>query len=295
MINMKNKIIKLLILLSYLSMITFNFLANALPINNISTGEISEMYPNLFAPAGFTFSIWGLIYIFLGAYVLYQLGFFKYNKNLKRSKKDGNNKKKNQTKKENLKNKDRIYERVGIYFIITSLANVFWIFSWHYDFITLSLLFMGFILYFLIKIVTVLDKENVSLKDYFFISLPFSIYLGWISIATIANIAVFLVSINWGGFGISNQIWTIILLFIGASLGILRVIKNKDVAYGFVFIWAYIGILIKHISFSGFEGQYLGIIIVTSLNIFLIFISIVSIKKATKSLDKIKKLVKNIK
>jgi hypothetical protein len=239
--------IKTLALLAYLGMIVVNILANALPINNLSTGEISELYPNLFTPIGLTFSIWGLIYLLLALYVLYQFGFFQEDKN--RSNED-------------------LFKKLGIYFIITSIANMAWIYSWHYTLIGLSLLIMIALLVFLIKIADLLNKQKFSLKDKFFVRLPFTIYFGWITVATIANVTAFLVSLNWDGFGIPEHVWVVLILLIGTIIGILRMTKDKSIAYGLVFVWAYIGILIKHTSAIGFAGEYGGIIMTVILCIF---------------------------
>ncbi len=235
---MKPIFIKISAAIAYLAVIIVNFLANALPINRIATGQVSDSYPNLFAPAGITFSIWGLIYILLGLYILYQFGLFQKRKA-----------------------KSKLLYRIGIYFIISSIANVLWIFSWHYKLIWASLIFMIVILYSLIKIADFIRREKLSSKEYFFISLPFSVYFGWITVATIANVTTFLVSIDWDGFGISSQIWTVLVILIGTAIGILRMIKDRNIAYGLVFVWAYAGIWIKHASPSGFDGQFSGIII----------------------------------
>ena len=234
------KLIKVTVLLTYLGMIIVNALANILPINGISTGEISDSYPNLFAPAGLTFSIWGLIYILLGAYTIYQF-----------------------TKKSDLINK------INKYFILTSVINILWIFSWHYQLIFISVILMIILLISLIKIANIINEEKLKYEQNIYISLPFTIYFGWITVATIANITIFLVSINWNGFGISNDIWTIIILLIGTLIGILRLFKDKRIAYAFVFIWAYIGIIIKHLNF--FNNQY-PIIIGTAIFCIILFI-----------------------
>lgn len=225
-------ITRIFALLAYIAMIVVNFLATSLPINNRGTGEISDAYSNLFAPAGITFSIWGLIYLLLAIYVIYQ---FK-SKN------------------------DSLLKKINILFIITSIANILWIFAWHYDYIGLSLALMLVLLIGLIKIADTLRSNELTAEEKKFIGIPFSVYFGWITVATIANVTVFLVSINWGGFGIAEFIWTSIILLIGATIGILRMNKDKSVAYGLVLVWAYLGILLKHLSNDGFAGQYTVVI-----------------------------------
>lgn len=225
-------ITRIFALLAYIAMIVVNFLATSLPINNRGTGEISDAYSNLFAPAGITFSIWGLIYLLLAIYVIYQF----------KSKNDG------------------LLKKINIFFTITSIANILWIFAWHYDYIGLSLALMLVLLIGLIKIADTLRSNELTAEERKFIGIPFSVYFGWITVATIANVTVFLVSINWGGFGIAEFIWTSIILLIGATIGILRMNKDKSVAYGLVLVWAYLGILLKHLSNDGFAGQYTVVI-----------------------------------
>jgi len=233
---MKNMFVKIFAGVAYVAMVWVNFLANSLPINNRSTGEISDAYPNIFTPAGPAFSIWGLIYLLLGAYVIYQF----VNKDQKI---------------------DDLFKKINPLFIATSLANILWIFAWHYDYIGLSLLIMTALLFLLINIADILRVENFTAREKFFIWAPFSLYFGWITVAIIANITVFLVSINWNGFGISDVVWTSIILLVGAFIGIIRMLKDKNIAYGMVLVWAYSWILFKHVSSSGFDGQYPSVIV----------------------------------
>lgn len=232
---MKNIYIKITVGVLYIAMIVVNFMANSLPINNRSTGDISDTYPNLFAPAGITFSIWGLIYLLLAGYVIYQF--------LNRDPK-----------------KESLFRKINLFFILSSVANISWIFAWHYDYIGISLMIMLVLLFSLIKIADILRGKHFSSTEKIFIWAPFSIYFGWITVATIANITILLVSVGWNGFGIAESVWTVIVLLVGALVGILATLKNKNIVYGLVFVWAYLGILFKHLSVNGFDGQYEGII-----------------------------------
>ncbi len=258
--NMNNMIIKIIAGITYIAMVVVNFLANSLPINNRSTGVISDAYPNLFAPAGPAFSIWGLIYLLLAGYVIFQ--FFPFQK-------DPDSR------------KEEILKKVNILFIVSSLANISWIFAWHYDFIGFSVMIMAVLLVSLIKIADILRLEQYTLLEKIFVSTPFSVYFGWITVATIANITVFLVSIQWDGFGISDFIWTSIILLVGAFIGIVRMYKDKNIAYGMVLIWAYSWILFKHLSESGFGGEYPSIIatVIVCLALFLFFVGRIFYKK----------------
>ena len=239
---MVGAVTKTLVVASYLGTLAVNILANTLPINNITTGAVSDSYPNLFAPAGISFSIWGVIYLLLGLFVLYTLGVFK-----------------------DVTRQKKVIDQVSEYFIISSVANMLWIFSWHYDQILASMFFMIVILVCLVKIASALGRRNLRGKEYIFLELPFSVYFGWITVATIANVTVLLVSIGWGGFGLSDAFWTVAVIAIGTVIGIWRMAKDKSIAYGLVFIWAYLGILIKHTSAAGFGYAYPSVILAASI------------------------------
>jgi len=260
----KGIFLKIFVAITYLGMIVVNALSNILPINGNNTGQVSNAYPNLFAPAALTFSIWGVIYFLLAAYTLYQFGLFQ---------KDGGQK------------NASLFTKVGTYFAVTSIANILWIFSWHYHFIAFSLVFMLVILFYLIKINSILRKEKLSSKENFFIKAPFSVYFSWITVATIANVTTLLVSLNWTGWGISPAIWTIIILIIGAFIGLFRTLTDKNIFYGLVLVWAYFGIWFKHTSAIGFNNQYpliINTLIVLEL-FFLIALGSLVFKKSNKN------------
>lgn len=233
---------------TYLLMLVMNALANILPINGKGTGEISDSYPNLFAPDGITFSIWGLIYLLLGLYVLYQFGA------LIGGARSGNR---------------RLLTRIGVVFSLSSLANSLWILTWHYERILYSLVLMMVILLCLLWINLQTKSAVLSLREKFFIRLPFSVYFGWITVATIANITTLLVDLGWEGFGVSENLWTVLVLLVGAAIGILTMFSQRDMAYGGVLLWAYAGILYKHVKPAGFDGAYPMVVITASLCLFL--------------------------
>lgn len=240
MIKIKsNSKVPLVVFITYFVMILVNALANILPINGRGTGDISDSYENLFAPAPLTFSIWGLIYILLFAYVIYQLTYYKESE---------------------VDNKD-IFRKIGLFFSISSITNALWIFAWHYDKILISLVLMIVILANLIIINIFLRKKEFNMRQQVLIRLPFTIYLGWITVATIANITTYLVGIGWNQFGIPEYIWTIVIILTGATIGISAMFFYNSIAYGFVIIWAYVGIAIKHLSDSGFNGEYMSVIV----------------------------------
>jgi len=253
---MNTKIIRVLTLVAYMAMVVVNFLAMYLPLGGKSTGEVSDSYPNLFAPAGYAFSIWGLIYLLLAIYVIYQL-------------KRGN---------------DVLLGKVNRIFILNALLNAAWIFAWHYDVIWLSVIIMIGLLISLITIADILRKSTLTERERRLVCLPFSVYFGWITVATIANITVFLVSLGWGGFGLADSFWTVAALLVGALIGSWRMLKDRFIPYGLVFVWAYGAILYKHVSASGFAGQHPSVIVAAVLCIiaFIGMILYISSKKKAR-------------
>ncbi len=247
-------------------MIVLNILANLLPINGNTSADVSDEYSNLFAPAGYTFSIWGLIYILLAMYTAYQLGFFRKNR---------------------IEVREHLLNSIGVIFSISSIANAAWILTWHYELIPISTILISIILICLILINLKIDKLKLTLKEKIFIHLPFSVYFGWITVATIANITVLLVSIGWDGFGISADIWTMIILIVGLLITALVILKQRNIVYGLVIIWSYVGIYVKHISKDGWNSQYP--LVITTVTVCLVFLVLTILytlfisKKSTKS------------
>ena len=251
--------ISIFVLITYLAMIIVNGLANALPINGMITGDISDSYPNLFAPTGITFIIWGVIYLLLAAHTAYQLGLFR---------------------KKGEEVKTALLKEVGILFSISSLANVAWIFAWHYKNILLSLLVMLIILVCLMLIYVRINKETLTANEKVFIRLPFSVYFGWITVATIANATTLLVDklgspVNL--LGISEVVWTVVILLIGLAIGAFTTFKNRDIPYGLVIVWAYIGILVKHLLAQpdGFNSQYPAVIVTVIISLVMLVATLV--------------------
>lgn len=231
------KRVPVLVALSYLIMVTVNALANILPIAGMNTGAVSDSYPNLFAPAGITFSIWGFIYLLLALHTLYQFT-----------------------------NKDKkVLNTVGLLFALSSVANSLWIFCWHYHKIGLSVVLMLCILVLLIRINILIEPMKGDRMFLWSVRIPFSVYLGWITVATIANITTLLVSAQFTGFSIPEPVWTVVVLLVGVVIGLAWAFRTKDKAYLFTLIWAYTGILIKHTSQEGFASQYMMVIVATGL------------------------------
>lgn len=236
--KMNRYTIPILSFVTYLAMVTANGLANALPINGRGTGEISDFYANLFAPAGVTFAIWGVIYALLFGYVTYRLISVR----------------KSSPERLDFLNK------MDLFFIVSSVANTIWIFAWHYDWIGLSLILMFVILACLIGINMMVRKMIFSHSETLLIRTPFAVYFGWITVATIANITTYLVFSGWGRFNLSEVFWTDVVLAVGTIIGFIAIQFYRSYSYGMVLIWAYGGIALKHMSPNLFDWQYPSVI-----------------------------------
>lgn len=244
--------IKILVAVTYVIMVAANVAANALPLNGRNTGEISAAYDNLFTPAGVTFAIWSVIYLLLGAHVLYQLGLFR--------------------DRPDTADDTALLNRIGLLFSLSSLANTAWIFAWHYDLIPLSAVLLVTILTLLGLIVVTLRRANLTGRRRLLVGLPFSVYFGWSTVAVVANITVLLVYWKWDGFGIAQSTWAVIIILVAMAIGTITMLRNRDVAYGLVLIWAFAGILLRQTSSAGLDGKYPAIIaaVVVSLVVYLI-------------------------
>jgi hypothetical protein len=220
--------LSILNLLGFLGTVVVNALANILPINNRTTGELSDLYPNLFVPAGLTFTIWGLIYVLLAIFVIYQL--------IPSVRRDA----------------QRIdsVQKIGPLFFISSLANIGWIFAWQYEIVPLSLVLMLILLGCLLAIYLRLNigKSEATKAETYSVHLPFSVYLGWITIATIANVTALLVDIGWTRWGLSEQFWAVAVIIVGIAIALSVLFTRKDIYYCLVVGWALLGILLKRLS-----------------------------------------------
>lgn len=216
-----------------LIVIAVNVLANTSKLNNKSTGELSDKYPNLFVPAGITFSVWGLIYLAL-------LGFAAYQLWLAFSKGHG-------------LELEAFVSRMKGWFLLNCFGNASWLFAWHYELLPLSLFFMLLIVFSLIMIHRNfrIAHSGASPREKLFIHFPFGIYLGWISIATIANITVLMISVGWPGFGFSDLTWTVSMMCLGTLLALFMVLRFNNIYYGLVCIWAFYGIMLKRDGAAG--------------------------------------------
>ncbi len=222
MTNNNSSLMKYVNILTFILTVLVNGLAGSTTIlGGKNTAQISDANPTLITPAGYVFSIWGIIYILLGVFVVFQALPSQKGKEFQK--------------------------QVGWLFALGSLANIVWLFLWQFEYLSLSVALMFMLLATLILIYLRLGigKSKVTMREKLAVHVPFSVYLGWITIATIANISVTLVSINWDGFGISPETWATIIIVVALLIALLVVATRKDVAYALVIIWAFVGIAVK--------------------------------------------------
>jgi benzodiazapine receptor len=191
-------------------------------IGGQDTAAVSNNNPTLITPAGYVFSIWGVIYILLGVFVVYQA--------LPRERSSD------------------YHGKISWLFVFSSLINIAWIFVWQFESLILSVVLIFALLLTLIAIYLRLDigRSKVKASERLAVHLPFSVYLGWITIASIADVAVTLTAYNWDGFGIGPEVWAIIVVAVALAITMLMLGIRKDVAYALVVIWALVGIGVNH-------------------------------------------------
>lgn len=223
---MKISIKQILVILATLVMLTVNALANILPLNGLNTGQISDQFKVFFVPAGYVFAIWGVIYLLLAAFTIFQA--LPSQRNIPE------------------------LERIRGWYILGSLANAAWIFFWHYQKFDLTLVMMLTLLVSLLFIYVALRgiRINGSRAMKWLVRLPFSVYLGWITVATVANVTDVLAYHNWNGFGIAGETWAMIMLGVAVVLAALMTVFNRDAAYLAVLVWAFAGIGVKFAGVS---------------------------------------------
>jgi len=231
---------------AFILMVIVNGLAGSTSIlGGKFTNEISDANPTLITPAGYVFSIWGIIYVLLGIFVIFQA--------LPREK------------------EKEYYRKIGWLFILSNAFNIIWLFLWQFEYLIFSVILMFLLLASLILIYLRLDigKSDIGIREILTIHLPFSTYLGWITIASIADVSVTLVSLEWDGFGISFETWAALIVIIALLIAILVLITRKDIAYGLVIVWAFVGISV------GQSGNQ-NIVTLTQASAIIVLITLVS-------------------
>jgi hypothetical protein len=229
--NINRPLLVVLNIIGLFATIVVNALANALPLNGRNTGVISDSIPNLFVPAGLTFAIWGLIYGLLILLVVYQAV----------------------TLRKASAPSDPIGS-LGIWFFISCVANSLWIIAWHWGVMVLSLVLMLVLLLCLIIMHTRIRSHVGSPSTPFkvAVSLPISIYLGWITVATVANATALLVVTGWDRLGMSETFWTVVVMLVAILINMLAVVLKGDIGFALVGLWAMFGIFYKR-ALSGLE------------------------------------------
>jgi hypothetical protein len=220
---MNPTILKAINMVAFALTVVVNSLAGStILIGGRTTADVSNQNPSLITPAGYVFAIWGIIYILLGVFVVFQA-------------------------LPSQKSKD-FQSKVGWLFILASVLNVTWLFLWQNEILSLSVPIMFLLLASLIAIYLRLNigKSTAPLREKLAVHTPFSVYLGWITIASIANVAAFLVSVNWDGFGIAAETWAVLIIIVALVITLGVVITRRDIAYALVIVWALVGIAMNH-------------------------------------------------
>ena len=212
-------------LFSVILVIAVNYISQALRLNDTTIGEISGKYDNLFTPAGYAFAIWGVIFLGMFAYAVFQIrrAFFS-------------------------EKQSPFIAQTGYWFAAANFLNAAWVFAFIYDFTGLSVLIMLGILFSLIKVIlnTNMERWDAPIEVIAFVWWPICLYSGWIAVATIANISAYLTKIGWKGFGLGDQQWTVIMLAVATLLNIVMVWKRNMREFAGVAIWALIAIFVRH-------------------------------------------------
>ncbi len=229
--------------LAFAGVVFVNGLANALPINGRTTGALSDLYPNLFVPAGFTFSIWGVIYVLL----LLFAGFAVVA--VVRA----------------VPPAVEAVRAIDLFFLLSCLANAGWVFTWHYRRVGLSLVVMlvllGSLLAIYFRLGIGIGSPNRTVAA--FVHVPFSVYLGWITVATVANATALLIDLGWNGLGLPESAWAILLVIIAAVIALLAIVRRGDDAFALVVVWALAGIAAKRLEPFA-DGRAVGYVAVAA-------------------------------
>ena len=241
-------------LVAFAGVVVVNGLANALPLNGANTGVLSDEIPNLFVPAGLTFSIWGLIYLLLAGHIIALIGESRRGE------------------------KSAWTGRDAVLFLLNMAANAAWIFAWHWRMVGLAMVIMLVILATLIALEQANQKkldsggalypaapgaqEKGQAARRLFLTVPLRVYLGWISVATIANATAVLVKAGWGGFGLDPRFWTVLVIIAGLVVALGFSVWKRQVAAPLVVVWAYAGIVIKRLQT---DAQYSAVVWIAAL------------------------------
>jgi benzodiazapine receptor len=244
----KNILLQSLNVLVFAVTVIVNSLASSLALNGRTTAEVSDLYFTLVTPAGYVFSIWGVIYTLLLIFAVFQALPSQREK--------------------------PFLQQINVLFVLSGVLNVVWLFLWHYDQIVLSVAVMFALLATLIAVYLRLGigKASVTLKEKVFVHLPFSVYLGWITVASIANVASALVSIQWDGFGLASETWAVLVIAVALLITLAVIATRRDIAYSLVLVWALVGIAVNQSAYQNIVTAVTAsaIIIIVALAAFLL-------------------------
>ncbi|GAA4115653.1 hypothetical protein GCM10022393_15890 [Aquimarina addita] len=212
-------------LLSVLLVIGVNYFSQVYRFNDTTIGEVSDRYTNLFTPAGYAFAIWGLIFLSLSGYVIFQINRVFFSKK-----------------------KSDFIEQTGYWFMLANLLNTCWVLAFIYEYTGTSVLIMLGLLFSLIQIIirTNMERWDAPISIIALVWWPICLYSGWIAVATITNISAYLVKINWKGFGITEELWTLIMIMIAVMLNVFMIIHRNMREFALVGIWALVAIYVRH-------------------------------------------------
>jgi benzodiazapine receptor len=219
------KLLQVTNIIAFIAMIVVNTLATTVGLFGWQTGALSDVIPNLFVPAGLTFSVWGVLYLLLLLFTVYQArGLFAAARQAPEA-----------------------LGRVGWLFVVSSLANIAWLLLWHLQLVGLSMIPMTVLLVTLIAVHERLGtgRTRPNGAERWFFRVPFSAYLGWITVAIVANATAALVTAGWNGFGLAPEVWAVAMVVVAALLTLVMLLTRRDAAYGLVVVWALAGIALK--------------------------------------------------
>jgi translocator protein len=249
-------------ILGFVLVLILNGLANALPLNGLNTGEISDMFPNYFTPAGFTFSIWGIIYLFLTFFIVRQVIYYIKHRTLLAE-----------------------VEKIGGLFVFSSLMNAGWIAAWHYLQITASFVIMILLL---ITLLLIYNRLNAGRKagaktqtqiDRWAMYVPFSLYLGWITAATIANLTALMIHYGFDSLGSPGIFWASIMVFFAALIGTFVLAFKEDFVFAGVLLWTFAGIIAARLADP---EPAIPVIVITVLGILMLLYGMIRVGMSTK-------------
>lgn len=227
--------LKLITILSLTGVVFFNAIATLVSDTNGSSERLSDKFPNVLAPSDSVFIIWILIFLGLWAYVIYQFSTMRGAESTI---------------------SERTLTRINIYFIINTFLNVLWSFALVFEVLWLTIPLIIGILYTLVRISDFIASDTLALRDNIFVRLPFSLYFGWVTYVTFANVVTWLVSTNWNEFMVRQGTWGVTILIAAFVFAIVMLYKRNDWIYGVAVLWAFVGILINHLSPDGWDGTY---------------------------------------